>query len=87
MAFFENLRLNEFGFKSSCQSSTSSSTTSLCSRHKDSKTKPSFKMEGIMEVMLKPIQVYKLPGPMVIQIPNKIVLLELMKIDLNTIMT
>ena len=68
MAFFASLRLKEFGFSSSRQSSTSSSTTSLCSRHsrnstisRDSKVKPSIKMEGLMEIMLKPVQTYKLP--------------------------
>ena len=67
MAFFASLRLKEFGFSSSRQSSTSSSTTSLCSRHsrnstisRDSKIKP-IKMEGLMEIMLKPVQTYKLP--------------------------
>ena len=67
MAFFASLRLKEFGFSSSRQSSTSSSTTSLCSRHsrnstisRDSKIKP-IKMEGLMEIMLKPVQTYRLP--------------------------
>ena len=65
MAFFESLRLKEFGSAGSLQNSASSSTLSLCSKHKDSRVKPYPKMESLMELMLKPIQTYKLPGPSV----------------------
>ena len=73
MAFFESLRLKEFGFGNSIRlhNSASSSTMSLCSLHKaDSKIKACPKMEGLVELMLKPVQTYKLPRSSVNEMPN-----------------
>ena len=73
MAFFESLRLKEFGFGNSIRNtSATSSTMSLCSKHKaeGSKIKSYPKMEGLVELMLKPVQTYKLPRSSVNEMPN-----------------
>ena len=72
MAFFESLRLKEFGFGNSICNSATSSTMSLCSKHKaeGSKIKSYPKMEGLVELMLKPVQTYQLPRSSVNEMPN-----------------
>ena len=80
MAFFESLRLKEFGFGSSIRNtSATSSTMSLCSKHKaeGSKIKSYPKMEGLVELMLKPVQTYKLPRSSVNEMPNSFELILL----------